>query len=191
MATVSLSEPGRRANATFEDPQAMLEACHDRVQRMCTLLERLTEHAGLHGADTQARQAATDVMRYFDLAGPHHHQDEELHIFPVLLASGDTALIDTARTLHQQHVDMAALWQTVRAQLAALQAGDPAPLLADSAPATQFVTMYTAHIPLEEDVAYPAAFARIADGQRTTIGEEMAHRRQSPTAAAPSTPPAP
>ena len=86
---------------------------------------------------------------------------------------------------------MAALWQTVRAQLAALQAGDPAPLLADSAPATQVVTMYTAHIPLEEDVAYPAAFARIADGQRTTIGEEMAHRRQSPTAAAPSTPPAP
>lgn len=72
-----LSGTRRRANATFEDPQAMLEACHDRVQRMCTLLERLTEHAGLHGADTQARQAATDVMRYFDLAGPHHHQDEE------------------------------------------------------------------------------------------------------------------
>lgn len=31
-------------------------------------------------------------MRYFGLAAPLHHQDEELHLFPPLLAGPDAAL---------------------------------------------------------------------------------------------------
>ena len=72
--------------AGFEQPFEMLVACHERVHRMLALLGRLREHLHGHGPDTQAQQAARDVMRYFDQAAPLHHQDEELHVFPPLLA---------------------------------------------------------------------------------------------------------
>lgn len=60
----------------------MLEACHERVQRTLGLLGRLREHVRKQGVDNDARQAARDVLRYFDIAAPLHHQDEELHVFP-------------------------------------------------------------------------------------------------------------
>jgi hypothetical protein len=72
----------------FEQPFAMLEACHERVQRTLALLARLRVHVREQGADENARQAARDVLRYFDMAAPLHHEDEELHVFPLLLAHG-------------------------------------------------------------------------------------------------------
>ena len=55
----------------FDQPFEMLEACHERVERSLGLLLRLAEHLVSHGADEQARDAARDVLRYFDLAAPH------------------------------------------------------------------------------------------------------------------------
>ncbi|RYY81317.1 MAG: hemerythrin domain-containing protein, partial [Comamonadaceae bacterium] len=60
-----LTEAGA-GGAGFEQPFEMLEACHERVHRMLTLLDRLRRHVAGHGTDEQARQAARDVMRYFD-----------------------------------------------------------------------------------------------------------------------------
>ena len=81
----------------FEQPFEMLEACHDRVRRSLDLLARLIVHVDRHGHDTQSRSAARDVLRYFDLAAPHHHEDEERHVFPRLLASGDDALVQAVQ----------------------------------------------------------------------------------------------
>ncbi len=87
--------------AGFEQPFEMLEACHERVQRMLALLGRLREHLASHGADEQARQAARDVMRYFDQAAPEHHRDEELHVFPPLLAQNDPKVAAVVVRLQQ------------------------------------------------------------------------------------------
>ena len=43
--------------AGFDEPFAMLHACHERVERSLALLERLTAHLAQHGADAQARDA--------------------------------------------------------------------------------------------------------------------------------------
>ena len=179
MATVPILEPGRTALApTFEQPLHMLQACHERVLRMCTLLERLQAHAATHGADEQARQAARDILRYFDIAGPHHHEDEERHLFPRMLASGDARQVELADTLHQQHLAMAELWQKLRAELELLEGGDAAPLLG-SAVAAPFLEAYRAHIACEEDDAYPRVFADVPEEQERAWGEEMAQRRIS------------
>ena len=104
MATVPILEPGRTGLApTFEQPLHMLQACHERVLRMCTLLERLQKHAATKGADDQARQAARDILRYFDLAAPLHHQDEELHVFPLLLAESTPEVRALVTRLQQEH----------------------------------------------------------------------------------------
>lgn len=76
----------------FEQPFEMFEACHERVRRSLALLERLIVHVGAHGHDAQSRSAAADVLRYFDLAAPLHHEDEERHVFASLEQCRNAAL---------------------------------------------------------------------------------------------------
>ena len=161
--------------AGFDEPFEMLLACHQRVQRMLVLLERLARHLQQRGADADAQQAATDLMRYFDLAGPAHHEDEERHLLPALQASGDAMLQGLVQGLLLDHQTMTARWQAVRADLLAVQAGAMPHALAASRWAA-FADLYRRHVALEESLAYPAAQPLLDDPQRRDMGREMALR---------------
>jgi len=164
--------------AGFEQPFEMMEACHERVQRTLGLLDRLRAHVARHGADEQARQAARDVMRYFDKAAPQHHLDEELHVFPPLVARGDPSMLVLVARLQQDHLQMDARWRMVHAILeqlerAEIQAIPPA----GEAEIDAFARLYGDHIDAEEQLAYPAAAALLDDGARDAMGTEMRRRR--------------
>lgn len=165
--------------AGFDQPFALLDACHDRVRRTLALLERLCAHVQAQGADDSARQAARDVLRYFDIAAPLHHQDEELHIFPpLLLPGGDAATAALVRRLQQDHVEMTACWAQARVPLQALAGGVQLQFApADIAQFQRFAALYAAHVQREDAQIYPAAQALVdADAQRA-MGAEMAARR--------------
>ncbi|MDP3228887.1 MAG: hemerythrin domain-containing protein [Acidovorax sp.] len=98
----------------------MLEACHERVVRTLALLARLRAHVLLHGADDNARQAARDVLRYFDIAAPLHHQDEELHVFPLLMAGASAEVQALVQRLRTDHAHMTSDWAAARGPLQAL-----------------------------------------------------------------------
>ena len=102
MAT-RVSLPGMHTpGAGFDQPFEMLDACHDRVRRSLDLLARLRSYLRDKGCDDSARQAARDVLRYFDMAAPLHHEDEERHVFPPLLAqTGDAPLLALVRQLQR------------------------------------------------------------------------------------------
>ena len=86
----TLTLPGHRApGAGYEAPFEMLDACHERVERMLRLLHKLRAHLQASGWDAQAAEAARDVLRYFNEAAPRHHEDEERHVFPTVLAAPD------------------------------------------------------------------------------------------------------
>jgi hemerythrin-like domain-containing protein len=161
--------------AGFDQPFEMLEACHERVQRMLKLLERLAEHLPVHGCDAQAADAARDVMRYFDTAAPAHHEDEERHVLPLLRAAGDEAF---AAQIEQEHHELHRQWAALRRTLAEVAAGtwvSAGP--ADFIPWQQYAALYRAHAAAEEAIAFPAARAALdADAQRA-MGREMAGRR--------------
>ena len=164
--------------AGFEQPFEMLEACHERVQRMLTLLERIRAHVRENGADVQAQQAARDVMRYFDIAAPHHHQDEELHVFPPLLAQGDARVVDVVKRLQADHVRMEQRWAAARAVLARVAEGQVQQLAAeDDVALDAYAGTYGDHIVAEEEIAYPAAQAMLDAETITKAGEEMMRRR--------------
>lgn len=164
--------------AGFEQPFEMLEACHERVQRMLALLARLRAHLRTHGADAQAQQAARDVMRYFDQAAPQHHHDEELHVFPPLLAAGDPRIVAVVTRLQQDHLQMESRWGAARQVLALVGEGRINQLAPeDEAMLDAFAGPYEAHIQAEEEIAYPAAQALIAEPGRAAMGEEMMRRR--------------
>jgi hemerythrin-like domain-containing protein len=164
--------------ASFEQPFEMLQACHERVHRMLKLLERLRAHVREHGADLQAQQAARDVMRYFDLAAPHHHQDEELHVFPPLLAQGDARVVEVVKRLQADHVQMERRWAAAREVLARVAEGQVQQLSAeDDAALDAFAGIYGEHIVAEEEIAYPAAQAVMDGDTIAKAGEEMMRRR--------------
>src|SRR4051812_35838828 len=119
---VGISAPDQAAPG-FEEPFEMLHACHERVGRMLGLLAKLRSHMRAAGADDQVRQAARDVMRYFDKAAPQHHRDEELHVFPVLLGLQDLELVQLVSRLQQDHLKMDAAWTAARSLLEEVETG--------------------------------------------------------------------
>jgi len=154
------------------------------VQRSLDLLRRLTAHIDAHGHDDASRSAAADVLRYFDLAAPLHHQDEELHVFPALAANPDAALRQAVATLRDDHLRMAERWDRARGVLLAWR-DDPAPPVLDEparALLKAFADAYDAHIALEEGLVYPAARAMLDRPGLARIGAEMQARRRAPTA---------
>lgn len=162
----------------FDQPFEMLLACHERVQRSLDLLLRLQAHVQQRGADEQARSAAADVLRYFDLAGPAHHEDEERHVLPRLRASGRADLAQLADQLHADHEAMGRHWGALRPALLALSLGQAAELTRE--PCEAYASLYALHIEREEAVAYPSAAAGLDDAMLAAMGEEMASRRRRP-----------
>jgi hemerythrin-like domain-containing protein len=188
--SIPLSLSGMHGPAAgFDAPFELLAGCHDRVRRTLALLQRLAVHAARQGADAQARAAARDVLRYFDIAAPAHHEDEERHVLPLLEASTDPALAAAAARLRRDHEDIRAAWQALRPLLAQLadDAGrfDDAPALA--AAAGRFVAAHEGHLELEDELAFPAA-ARLHTNP-AAMGREMAQRRG--VGSAPAAPAAP
>ena len=165
----------------FEQPFAMLEACHERVQRTLGLLGRLRAHVHEHGADDDARQAARDVLRYFDIAAPLHHQDEELHVFPALLSGPDKALHALVARLLQNHRDMEVAWAQARRVLLAIAdslESSWTPLTpGQTAALTAFAALYRQHLDDEDSVAYPAAQAVLSPDAVLAMSEDMMQRR--------------
>ncbi|MBT0571136.1 hemerythrin domain-containing protein [Curvibacter sp. CHRR-16] len=171
----------------WEQPFAMLKACHERVQRMLVLLQRLQVHVGQHGVDGEAIEAAQDVMRYFDKAAPLHHLDEEEQIFPLALVHGTAEVQHAVQRLQHEHAKLDAMWQTVRSDLKRLLQADVQDREfvrawpSDPAVAA-FVLTYTEHVRMEEVLVYPCVEALLTHTQEREIGSVMAARRMDPVA---------
>ena len=168
----------KKPDAGFDDPFGMMEACHERLGRMLSLATRLREHLAQHGADDQARQAARDVMRYFDQAAPQHHRDEELHVFPRLALHGDEEAKALVARLHEEHEGMERDWPAARAVLQAIADGALSSLAPQHEAALDaFLAPQSAHAEAEERVAYPAARPLIPGADLAAMGDEMKSRR--------------
>ncbi|HEU5293329.1 MAG TPA: hemerythrin domain-containing protein [Burkholderiaceae bacterium] len=170
--------------AGFEQPFAMLAACHERVVRSLDLLQRLLEHLDRVGRDEQARAAAHDVWRYFELAAPAHHTDEERHVLPLLCQSGDPHLVDVAQRLQADHDALRAVWRALGPLLSKVHAAPSALTPEDSqrlrAQAAAFIAIHEQHLPLEDDVAFPATRSRMLPEQLRAMSDDMQHRRAPP-----------
>ena len=179
--TTRVSLPGMRSpGAGFDQPFEMLDACHDRVRRSLDLLRRLRDYlrGHGHGCDDSARQAARDVLRYFDIAAPLHHEDEEMHVFPPLLDNGTPEVRAAVQQLQDDHQAMHTHWQAARERLQAMAQGQTDAFTPDDeALFERFASGYGAHIRTEEDLVYPAARALLAPATLQAMGAEMRRRR--------------
>lgn len=173
--TTELPQPG----ASYAAPLELLDACHQRVRRSLQLLLRLAAHVAAHGADADAAQAAADVLRYFDVAAPLHHEDEERHLFPLFEQGGEPRLAEACATLRAEHLQIAALWQQrLRPLLEAVHQRDAGlDRAALTRAAADFDTLHAGHLACEDQLVFPAAASQLGAAAQQAMGLEMAARR--------------
>lgn len=163
---------------TIDDPMALLRACHDKVRHFCQLAQRLQAHVRVHGADASAREAAQAVRRYFTLAAPLHHADEEEDLFVALRALGEARLSRDIDELAQEHAELSALWDGVLPWLDALAEGR---LPGGAEPDVDaFAGRYQRHAQREEDAVYPHATRLSPQALRQLADAMVARRSPSP-----------
>ena len=168
--------PFATESVTFETPIAMLIACHDRVRQYAALTEKLAIHLQANGADAAAIAGAQSILRYFDVAAPLHHQDEDEDLFPALFVKASPELAQVMREITAEHDELGALWQQVRAGLLAVVAGDATALTLNLA--RQFAQRYPAHAAREEEEIYPFAASLLSEAELAYLGKIMSARRK-------------
>lgn len=162
----------------FDDPLALLHACHERILERLDTLERLPDHLRQYGGDRDAQLAAQRILEYFDRAAPHHHADEDDDLFPLLFATcgrpgwnpGLPARIDA---LSAEHLELERGWASIRPALEALSVGKAGHL----SDATAWIAATRAHLALEEDFILPLAKRLLTAQEVGRLGAAMAVRR--------------
>jgi len=163
----------------FSDPLGLLAACHGRIEAQCATLLRLAEHLRQHGVDDQARQAAVKILKYFNSAGKHHHEDEERDLFPVLAqiatAEDCTSFLKLISELRNEHLKMELAWQALADMLNKISTNQH--VNSDELPVVHFVELYRSHIAKEDQDLFSYARQKLSAAQLATLGRNMAERR--------------
>jgi len=163
----------------FQHPLQLLSACHGRINSFNDLLLRLPPHLEVNGSDQDARQAAERILKYFDTAGQHHHEDEERNLFPVLhdiaKTEGNREILGLLELLVAQHREMTQAWQELRLYLLTVMEGGE--VLPAAMSVERFIGLYNEHMPLEDKVLLPYASRVLSAAQLEALGEAMAERR--------------
>ncbi|MDB5815973.1 MAG: hypothetical protein JWN23_3090 [Rhodocyclales bacterium] len=173
--TAEMNNPKPRAtpSPSFEDPVSMLLACHDKVRHFARLSTRLGAHVGHRGADAEAAQAAASILRYFDMAAPLHHADEETDLFPALRALNKRTLSVALDELEAEHDVLENLWRSVKPWLEATAQKN---YITPPSTLPAFAKRYLQHAEREENEAYGAVRGLTAD-VLAAIGCNMRARR--------------
>ncbi|MBW8759350.1 MAG: hemerythrin domain-containing protein [Burkholderiales bacterium] len=139
---------------------AQLDAYHAQVRGHLDRLAALASRVENGQLDAETSAEACAVEAFFSGSMQAHHRVEETGVFPFLLASDDTELVDVVRTLQQDHGWMEQNWIELAPQLRAIAQGnswiDPAEFMHGT---DVFLELSYGHSALEEAVVYPHAQA--------------------------------
>lgn len=162
------------ARAVFE----FLDSTHREIMAQLAHLSPLVDAIESEGLHTANRDKARRILQYFNTKVRQHHVDEEKHIFPTLLNSANTEVVDAMQRLAQDHGWLEETWGQIATSLDAAANGDlwfDTPELRHALEV--FEALYLDHIMLEESVAYPKAKKRLQAFDSAGMGREMAARR--------------
>jgi hemerythrin-like domain-containing protein len=169
-----------RSRAAKRDGFVALDACHKQMLEACARLEDLVATIDRSGVTPPERAAASALAEFYSATARPHHEDEERHVFPPLLASPDAALVQVVLRLQQDHGWLEEDWMELEPHVQAIATGYgncDMDLLRQGVEV--FAALYRDHIALEESIAYPQARAGIGAAARREMGREMAARRRA------------
>ena len=141
----------------------LLDRTHAQVLDVLKQFDQLLQHLDDNGADSVAPASAQEIYTFFTGSARQHHADEEQHVFPGLLNSTDTELVQHVRRLQQDHGWLEEDWLELAPQIEAIAKGYSwydTNMLRHALPI--FTALYEDHIGLEESLIYPEAKRRQA-----------------------------
>ena len=158
----------------FDEPLALLRACHKNILDQCDRLEKLITHIDAQGIDDEARKAARNIVRYFSTSALLHHRDEEEDLFPRLNRQS-IKIAELIRDLKQEHTKLDVLWESISPELKKL----PDDNFSDNflQASSEFCTLSRQHVNRENKEFLPLAANSLSELELTDIGESMAARR--------------
>lgn len=175
---------GAKPDHGFDQPLGLLSDCHRRIENFLGVMIRVVEHAQGGGTlAAPARDALESALRYFDIAGPRHTQDEEQSLFPRLREDTDPvvhAALDQIESLEADHRQTESLHEEAKQLCRRWLDAGPLPAadqqrLRDAL--RELRNIYTRHISIEDSKLFPLAARCLNREQLTEIGKEMAGRR--------------
>jgi hemerythrin-like domain-containing protein len=180
----SESRDRRAPAATASSAFGVLDECHRQTLAALDKLDAIVDRLEA-GVDASIRTLAAEVVRHFSITARHHHEDEERHVFPKLLANADAETEQNIRRLQQDHHWLEEDWWELEPHLDAVARGQnwyDAAFLRDGV--TVFTALSRDHMELEETFLYPEARARTGAVEAQAMGREMAARRRAARRAA-------
>lgn len=179
---------------TFDDPLAMLRACHRRIEQALEIMARLAAREKEAPLDAAAREALARTLHYFNTGVPRHAADEEASLFPRLRAAvrkgtpansrrsapllATLAKLQALESDHARadaaHHELEALGEILLATGRFERTEDRARF---SALIVDLRALYQGHIHIEDEELFPLAADLIEAGEQDRIGTEMAARR--------------
>jgi hemerythrin-like domain-containing protein len=157
-----------------------LDACHRRILATLDELSALVLGLEVDGPTPEARHRAARIADFFSTTAREHHEDEERHLFPVLVAGGRPEVVQAVLRLQQDHDWLEEGWFDLAPHVLAVASGRPGwdiGVLRDGVPV--LAALYRDHIELEESFIYPEARTRMPGAQRGDMGREMAARHRA------------
>lgn len=150
----------------FDDPIALLRACHNKILVHCDLLEGLL--------DTPDQAVAAQVHRYFSTSAPLHHRDEEEDLFPRI--NGQSLKIaELIHNLKKEHQALDSLWSTLATELKSTPENGFSEAFVTAA--REFCRLNRAHVAVENRDLLPMAAGILSQQDLGAVGETMAARR--------------
>ncbi len=161
----------------FDEPLALLRACHEKILAHCDLLEGLVTRMAGNGPDTEAHKTAERITRYFPTSAELHHRDEEEDIFPRLNRQS-LKIAELVYVLKKEHEELETLWGILSPELNRL----PGERFSEEfiRASDDFCGLYRQHIERENRVFLPLAANSLSQQELVEIGESMAERRGVP-----------
>ena len=160
--------------ASWEEPIEMLYACHSKVKRFCNQLCILPDYLTQNGINQAVKNDVKQILTYFNLSAPLHHDDEEKNFFPALVKHVPQAQEDIDK-LESEHIALHQNWALLSAQLEQLLNGERQNVDRDLISA--FIAGYDRHIALEEPL-FELGKQHLSETELQTMGKIMSERRK-------------
>ena len=173
MTTIPDSPCASRAPAQA-DGFDVLDICHRQTVLAIGKLAAHITRLSIHGPDDAARSLAAEILHHFVATARQHREDEERHVFPRLVASGDAELVQNVLRLQEDHDWLEEDWMEIPPHIAAVahgHIGHDLDLL--RAGAATFTALSHDHMAMEESCIYPQARAQRGARLRYAMSREM------------------
>jgi hemerythrin-like domain-containing protein len=188
MPVEAASESGDRRNALRDDGFEALDACHRRMLAAAASLLQLAGKVDRQGTGHEERVTARALADFFSSTVREHHADEERHVFPPLLGSGDANVVQAVLQLQEDHGWLEVDWLELEPHVQAIATGYGQCDMDTLRNGVEvFAALMRDHIALEESLIYPQARRQLGEAGRRAMGREMAARRRGARGAVPRT----